>query len=121
MTAFLKYLLDFVDDRPLRLSGACKHADSVSASFSIVILNNKDVYRDGKSNYMEGLMLVTLYLVISLACKLSTFSVVWFKQLIFYHSLGRLVEIFRATARSSTNPFVWKGGRPPNYNISMLI
>jgi hypothetical protein len=25
-------------------------------------------YRDGKSNYMEGLMLVTLYLVIALAC-----------------------------------------------------
>ena len=25
-------------------------------------------YRDGKSNYMEGLMLITLYLVIALAC-----------------------------------------------------
>ena len=25
-------------------------------------------YRDGKSNYMEGLMLVALYLVIGMAC-----------------------------------------------------
>jgi hypothetical protein len=27
-------------------------------------------FRDGKANYMEGLMLLTLYLVIALACKL---------------------------------------------------
>ena len=28
-------------------------------------------YRDGKSNYMEGLMLITLYLVIAMACTCS--------------------------------------------------
>ena len=65
----LFYLLGFVDDRPVRLRGACKYPDSVRASFSIVICNTEDVCRDGKSNYMEGLMLLTLYLVISLACK----------------------------------------------------
>jgi len=32
-------------------------------------------FRDGKSNYMEGLMLFTLYLVIALACKLSMSAV----------------------------------------------
>ena len=32
-------------------------------------------YRDGKSNYMEGLMLITLYLVIALSCASYDFSV----------------------------------------------
>lgn len=32
--------------------------------------------RDGKSNYMEGLMLVSLYFVISLACKMIYLSFV---------------------------------------------
>ena len=33
-------------------------------------------YRDGKSNYMEGLMLITLYFVIALACALMVLSVI---------------------------------------------
>jgi hypothetical protein len=32
-------------------------------------------FRDGKSNYMEGLMLITLYFVIALACKLPCFFI----------------------------------------------
>lgn len=39
--------------------------------------------RDGRSNYMEGLMLVTLYFVIALACKwyLFVYTLVWYLTL----------------------------------------
>ncbi|KAI0664729.1 Sodium/calcium exchanger protein-domain-containing protein [Cubamyces menziesii] len=40
---------------------------------SVLLVNF--LIQDGKSNYMEGLMLLTLYLVIALACKLLSLSV----------------------------------------------
>lgn len=39
-------------------------------------ITTDDDDRDGKSNYMEGLMLLTLYLVIALACTSPSFSAI---------------------------------------------
>jgi Ca2+/H+ antiporter len=44
-------------------------------------------FRDGKANYLEGLMLLTLYLVIALACKL---PIQPFNHLLIAISLGDL-------------------------------
>ncbi len=41
-------------------------AQTVSYFVSVLLVNL--LIQDGKSNYMEGLMLITLYLVIALAC-----------------------------------------------------
>lgn len=48
--------------------------------------------RDGKSNYMEGLLLVTLYLVIALACESFPFHSRPPSTYRYSFSLGQLIE-----------------------------
>jgi hypothetical protein len=59
------------DNRAFCICLPCQPINHVSLPFT-TCQSHRDLtrFRDGKSNYMEGLMLLTLYVVIALACEL---------------------------------------------------
>lgn len=71
--------------------------------------------QDGKSNYMEGLMLITLYLVIALACTSHFLISIILNRLIVFLSLslgiieppGRrgVVEVWQYAAKNKTHNY----------------